>query len=54
MIFFNGKLSEVKLKWSLYDNELYVVSKTLKKQKHYWIGKEFILYSDSTSSKVNQ
>jgi hypothetical protein len=45
--YFSEKLNEVKLKYSMYDKEFYVIIQALKKWRHYLISKEFVLYSDN-------
>jgi hypothetical protein len=45
--YFSEKLNEAKLKYSMYENEFYVVIQALKKWRHYLVPKEFILYSDN-------
>ena len=45
--YFNEKLNEAKQKYSSYDKELYVVVHTLKKQRHYLMPKEYVLYYDN-------
>jgi hypothetical protein len=45
--YFSEKLNEVKVKYSTYDKEFYVVIQALKKWRHYLIPKEFVLYSDN-------
>jgi hypothetical protein len=45
--YFSEKLNEVKLKYSTYDKEFYVVIQALKKWRHYLVPKEFVLYSDN-------
>jgi ribonuclease HI len=45
--YFNEKLNETKMKYSTYDKEFYAVIQALKKQRHYLVPKEFILYSDN-------
>jgi hypothetical protein len=44
--YFSEKLNEAKVKYSTYDNEFYVVIQALKKWRHYFVPKEFVLYSD--------
>jgi hypothetical protein len=45
--YFSEKLNEVKVKYSTYDKEFYVIIQALKKWRHYLIPKEFVLYSDN-------
>jgi len=45
--YFNEKLNEAKIKYSTYDKEFYVVIQALKKQRHYLVPKEFVLYIDN-------
>jgi hypothetical protein len=45
--YFSEKLSEEKLKYSMYDKEVYAIIQALKKWRHYLIPKEFVLYSDN-------
>jgi hypothetical protein len=45
--YFNEKLNEAKVKYSMYDKEFYAIIQALKKWRHYLIHKEFVLYSDN-------
>jgi hypothetical protein len=45
--YFSETLNEVKLKYSTYDKEFYVIIQALKKWGYYLIPKEFVLYSDN-------
>jgi hypothetical protein len=45
--YFSEKLNDIKMKYSTYDKELYVVTQALKKWRHYLIPKEFILYTNN-------
>jgi hypothetical protein len=45
--YFSEKLNEVKIKYSTYDKEFYVVIQALKKWRHYLAPKEFVLYNDN-------
>jgi hypothetical protein len=45
--YFREKLNEAKVKYSMYDKELYAIIQALKKWRHYLIRKEFVLYSDN-------
>jgi hypothetical protein len=48
-------MNEAKVKYSTYDKELYAIIHALKKQRHYLIPKEFVLYSDNHELQfVNQ
>jgi hypothetical protein len=47
--YFSEKLNEVKVKYSMYDKEFYVVIQALKKWRHYLVPKEFVLYSDNNA-----
>ena len=44
--FFSKKLSNVRQKWSTYDKEFYSIVHALKMWEHYFVGCEFVLYSD--------
>ena len=44
--YFSEKLSEVKVRYSNYDRELYAVVQFLRYWRHYLLHNEFILYSD--------
>jgi hypothetical protein len=45
--YFSEKLNEVKIRYSTYDKELYVVIQALKKWRLYLVPKEFVLYNDN-------
>ena len=45
--YFSEKLNEAKIKYSMYDKELYAVIQALKKWRHYLVPKEFVLYIDN-------
>jgi hypothetical protein len=45
--YFSEKLNEVKIKYSTCDKEFYAVIQALKKWRHYWVPKEFVLYNDN-------
>ena len=45
--YLSEKLNEVKVKYSTYDKEFYVIIQALKKWRHYLILKDFVLYSDN-------
>jgi ribonuclease HI len=45
--YFSEKLNETQMKYSTYDKEFYAVIHALKKWRHYFVPKEFILYSDN-------
>jgi hypothetical protein len=45
--YFSEELNEVKVKYSTYDKEFYVVIQALKKWRHYLVPKKFVLYSDN-------
>ena len=42
--YFSENLNDTKRKYSSYDKEFYVVVQALKKWRHYWMSKEFVLY----------
>jgi len=44
--FFSEKLSEIRQKWSTYDQEFYAVVRALKQWEHYLVQKEFVLFTD--------
>ena len=44
--FFSEKLNDAKRKYSMYDQEFYVIVQALNKWRHYLIPKEFVLYTD--------
>ena len=50
--FFSEKLSDVRRKWSTYDQEFYDVVQALKHWEHYLVQKEFILYTDHQALKL--
>ena len=52
--YFSEKLSEVRQKWSTYEQELYSLVRALKVWEHYLLGQEFILFSDHLSLKYLQ
>jgi hypothetical protein len=47
--YFSDKLNEVKVNYSTYDKELYAFIQALKRWRHYFVPKEFVLYSDNHS-----
>ena len=47
MSFFNEKLNEAKHKYSVYDEEFYVIVQALQNWRHYLFPKEFVLYIDN-------
>jgi hypothetical protein len=47
VVYFSEKLNEVKIKYSIYDKEFYAVIQALKKWRHYFVPKEFVLYNDN-------
>jgi hypothetical protein len=59
--YFSEKMDEAKMKYSTYDKEFYAIIQVLKKWRHYFIPKEFVLYIDnhalqfvSQQEKLNQ
>jgi hypothetical protein len=44
---FNEKRKDAKINYSMHDKEFYAVIHTLKKWRHYFVPKEFVLYSDN-------
>lgn len=44
--FFLEKLNEAKQKYSTYDLEMYEMVQALKKWMHYFLPKEFVVYTD--------
>jgi hypothetical protein len=50
--YFSEKLNEVKVKYSTYDKEFYVVIQALKKWRHYLVPKEFVLYNDNHALQI--
>ena len=44
--YFSEKLSDAKLKYSIYDKKLYAVVQALRYWRHYLLPQEFVLYSD--------
>jgi hypothetical protein len=49
--YFSEKLNETKLKYSTYDKEFYAVIQALKKWRHYFVPKEFVLYRNNHALK---
>ena len=49
--FFNEKLNEAKQKYSIYDKEFYVVVQALHYWHHYFLPKEFVVYSNHEALK---
>jgi hypothetical protein len=47
IMYFSEKQNEVKIKYSTYDKEFYVVIQGLKKWRHYLVPKQFVLYNDN-------
>jgi hypothetical protein len=45
--FFSEKLNEAKNKYSFYDHEFYAIIQALKKMRHYFLPKEFVLFIDN-------
>jgi hypothetical protein len=45
--YFSENLNEDKMKYSMYDKELYAIIQALNKWSHYLVLKEFVLYSDN-------
>jgi hypothetical protein len=45
--YFSEKLNDVRNKYSSYDKEFYAIIQDLKKWRHYFVPKEFILYTDN-------
>ena len=50
--FFSEKLSDVKLKYSTYDKELYDIVQALSYWRYYLLSQEFILYSDHETLRI--
>lgn len=44
--FFSEKLNDVRMKYSMYDQEFYAIVQALKKWRHYLIPSEFLLYTN--------
>jgi hypothetical protein len=44
--FFNEKLNDAKKTYSVYDQEFYAIVQTLNKWRHYFLLKEFVLFTD--------
>ncbi|KAJ9562556.1 LOW QUALITY PROTEIN: hypothetical protein OSB04_007716 [Centaurea solstitialis] len=49
--FFSEKLSDARQKWSTYDQEFYAVFRALKQWEHYFIQKDFVLFTDHQALK---
>ena len=49
--FFSEKLNDAKKKYFVYDQELYAIVQALKQWRHYFIPKEFILYTNHKALK---
>jgi hypothetical protein len=45
--YFSEKINKRKMKYSMYDKEFYAIIQDLKKWRHYFVPKEFVLYSDN-------
>jgi hypothetical protein len=45
--YFSERLNDTKVKYSMYDKDFYAVIQALKKWRHYFVSKEFVLYSDN-------
>ena len=52
--YFSEKLSDAKMKYSIYDTEFYVIVTTLEYWRHYSVGGKFILYSNYEALKFIQ
>ena len=44
--FFSEKLNDAKRKYSMYDKEFYAIVQALKKWRHYFMPKDFVLYTN--------
>ena len=44
--FFSEKLNDAKRKYFMYDQDFYAIVQALKKWRHYFISKEFVLYTN--------
>ena len=49
--YFSDKLNDEKRKYSIYDQEFYVIVQALKKWRHYLLPKEFVLYTNHQALK---
>jgi hypothetical protein len=53
--YFSEKLNDARKNYSTYDKEFYAIIHALKKWRHYFLPKEFVLYSDNHALQfINQ